>query len=86
MPIHLQPPSPFLSRLWMAEFAASSMSTTLAHRSWWATLLALWGCVFFLVGRYFNPNNSPTIVADRGIHWGTVFGGIDSHILGMTSS
>ena len=60
--------------------------TALARRTWWVTLLAVWGCVFFLVGRYFNPNKSPTTEVVNGISWGKVFGGLDSHILGTTLS
>ena len=69
----------------MTEFAVIGRAIpSLLTRSRWVILLVVWGCVFFLIGRYFNPNVHQPIVIGGGIQWGSVFGGLNSHILGTT--
>ena len=69
----------------MTEFAVIGRDIpSLLTRSRWIIVLVVWGCVFFLIGRYFNTNVHQPIVIGGGIQWGSVFGGLNSQILGTT--
>ena len=74
----------------MSEFAIIRRNTSslMIRYRWFIFLLVAWGCVFFLLGRYVSTQDriiTEKIEVDRGVHWGTIFGGLNSWIIGDRS-